>query len=212
MEIAEQHELFVIEDAAQAFNAKYRERYLGTWGHMGCYSFHGTKNLTCGEGGALLLNRKKLLERAEIICQKGTNRNCFLRGEADSYSWVDTGSSYAPSEILMALLFAQMKEMDAISREREKVFHFYDKLLKKYDDKGLLKRMKTPPGCSPNYHIYYILFPDENIRNHVMDALNARNIRASFHFIPLHSSPMGVKLGYKPEDLRVVYGTLKMVH
>ncbi len=204
MDLAENAGLYVVEDAAQAVNSKYKGKYLGSIGHMGCYSFHGTKNYTCGEGGVLIVNTDNptLLERADCIRQKGTDRSSFLRGEVGSYSWVDIGSSFSPADALMAMLYAQLEHMDEITRKRRLVHEYYMNLLKEYTDKQVVKIMEIPEGCESNYHIFYLLFKDETIRNTVMDKLFANGITALTHFVPLHSSPMGQSLGYKQGDLK----------
>lgn len=205
MDIAKKHKLFVIEDAAQGVNARYKDKYLGSIGHMGCYSFHGTKNFTSGEGGALIINieDEEILDRAECIRQKGTDRARFLRGEVDKYSWVDIGSSYSPSDILMAMLYGQLEEMDCITRERQKIHAFYTRLLQGYVDKGLFSMTKVPETCKSNYHIFYLLFNDVKARAYVMQKLREKNINTAAHFVPLHSSAMGRSLGCKAEDLPV---------
>ena len=205
MDLAERQRIYVIEDAAQAVNAKYREKYLGGIGHMGCYSFHGTKNFTSGEGGALIINSQdeQLIERAECIRQKGTDRSKFLRGEIDSYSWVDTGSSYSPSELLMALLYSQLQELDYITQQRRIIHEYYSNLLQPYVDKGLMSITQSPGDCEGNYHIFYMTFHDQQNKEYVMKKLQDCNISALTHFVPLHSSEMGRKLGYKAEDLPI---------
>lgn len=205
MKAAHQYGLPVIEDAAQAVNAKYQDKYLGTIGDLGCFSFHGTKNLVCGEGGALLIksNKPELLERAEIVWEKGTNRGQFLRGQVDKYTWTDIGSSYAPSDLLAAFLYAQLESMNAVNAAREKVYQYYYTSLQPYARQGLFRLPEIPAWASPNYHIFYLLFNSGSHRNQVMRELRSQGIEASFHFIPLHSSPMGQRLGYKPDDLPV---------
>ena len=203
MELAEQAGLYVVEDAAQAVNSKYKGKFLGGIGHMGCYSFHGTKNYTCGEGGALLMNTDDpiLLERADCIRQKGTDISRFIRNEIDSYSWVGSGSSYSPADALMAILFAQLEAIDEITQKRRLIHEHYMSKLKKYSGKQLLKVMDIPEDCVCNCHIFYLLFKDENIRNKVKNKLSAVGISAITHYVPLHSSPMGQSLGYKQGDL-----------
>lgn len=203
MEIAEKNNIFIIEDAAQSVNAKYKNKFLGTIGHFGCYSFHGTKNYTSGEGGALTLNTtdNDFLFKAEVLRQKGTNRNQFIRGEVDKYSWVDIGSSYVPSDILMAVLYAQLSEMERISIKRKIIHEYYFTSFTEYEHRGLIKMVSIPPECRPNYHLFYILLPDEKRRDKVLRILAERNISAATHFMPLHSSPMGLKLGYRKQDL-----------
>ena len=204
MDLAEKAGLYVVEDAAQAVNSKYKGKYLGSIGHMGCYSFHGTKNYTCGEGGALLINAddQSLLERADCIRQKGTGREKFLRGEVDNYSWVDIGSSYSPSDVLMAVLYAQLEYMDVITQKRRLVHEYYMSILKRYTEKQLLKVTKIPTGCESNYHIFYLLFKDESTRTIVKEKLFNKGITALTPFVPLHSSLMGQSLGYRQGDLK----------
>lgn len=200
MDMAEEHDLFVVEDAAQAVNARYKQRYLGTVGNMGCYSFHETKNYVCGEGGALMINSddKRLHDRAEILREKGTNRSQFYRGEVDKYTWVDIGSSYLPSDILAAFLLAQLEKMDEIQHLRMKIHNAYYKTLKPFQDTGLLRLPIIPDYAQHNAHLFYILFKDMETRDLVMRRLKAQGILAVFHYIPLHSSPMGRRLGYGP--------------
>ena len=203
-ELASRYGLYIIEDAAQGVNARYKKRYLGGIGDLGCYSFHGSKNYTSGEGGALVINRgsEYLGERAEIIRDKGTDRARFLRNEVDQYSWVDRGSSYSPSELLMAILYAQIEELDSIKKKREKVFKSYYKFFISYKNEHFLDSISFVPEYSePNYHIFYLKFYQKRIRDFVIEKLQERGISATFHYIPLHSSPMGKKLGYKKEDL-----------
>ena len=198
MEIAAERNLAVVEDAAQGVNARYKNRYLGTIGDFGCYSFHETKNYVCGEGGALLINSddKTVQERAEVIREKGTNRSKFHRGEIDKYSWVDVGSSYLPSDILAAFLYAQLEKLDEIQQSRLRVYNAYKVALKPFEDKGLLRLPIVPDYAQHNAHLFYILFNDHSTRDIVMDRLKARGILAVFHYIPLHSAPMGMRLGY----------------
>lgn len=203
--IARAHGLYLVEDAAQGINAKYRDRYLGTWGDLGCISFHSTKNIACGEGGALFINSKEpqILKRAEIIWNKGTNRTQFLRGEIERYSWVGTGSNYTPGELGMAVLWAQLKQADLITAKRKGIYEYYREGLASYKGKGLIGLPVIPEGVQSNYHIFYMIFSSERIRKRVQDELNKRGIQAVIHFVPLHSSAMGKKLGYVPEDLPV---------
>jgi dTDP-4-amino-4,6-dideoxygalactose transaminase len=203
MAIAERHRLKVVEDAAQGVNSFYNRRALGSIGHLGCYSFHETKNFICGEGGALCLNGPELVERAEIIRDKGTNRRQFFRGQVDKYTWVDVGSSYVPSEICSAFLYAQLEMMDVISRRRRAIYQRYRQLLKPLEGKGLLQLPHIPEDCESNFHLMYVLLPDGETRDALMQHLNGLGISAVIHYVPLHSSPMGRKFGYKPEDLPV---------
>jgi dTDP-4-amino-4,6-dideoxygalactose transaminase len=205
MEIAQEHDLKVVEDAAQGVNAKYKGRYLGTIGDFGCYSFHETKNYVCGEGGALLINSddKKIIERAEIIREKGTNRSKFHRGEVDKYTWVDIGSSYLPSDLLAAFLYAQLEKLDEIHAMRMKIWNSYYSALKPYEAEGKIRLPVVPEYAEHNAHLFYVLFHNEQTRNFVMDTLKASEIWAVFHYIPLHSSPFGLRLGNKKGDLPV---------
>lgn len=201
--LASKYNLKVVEDAAQGVNAKYKDKYLGTIGDIGCYSFHETKNYTCGEGGAILLNNddEKLLSRAEIIREKGTNRSQFFRGEVDKYSWVDVGSSYLLSDILAALLLAQLEKLEEINRKRKKIYDFYYENLKELEKIGLLRLPIIPEECTSNYHIFYILLDSEKRRNYLMDTLKENGILSVFHYVPLHTSQMGKNLGYQYDDL-----------
>jgi dTDP-4-amino-4,6-dideoxygalactose transaminase len=205
MEIAHEHDLKVIEDAAQGVNAKYKGKYLGTIGDFGCYSFHETKNYVCGEGGALLINSDdpKIIERAEIIREKGTNRSKFHRGEVDKYTWVDVGSSYLPSDLLAAFLYAQLEKLDEIQNMRMNVWNAYYSALKPFEENGTIRLPVIPDYAEHNAHLFYVLFHDERVRNRVMDQLKEKGILAVFHYVPLHSSPLGLKLGNRKEDLPV---------
>lgn len=200
--IARQYGLFVIEDAAQAVNGWYGDRALGSIGHLGAYSFHSTKNYVCGEGGALCINAPELVERAEIIRNKGTNRNQFLRGEVDKYTWVDTGSSYLQPEVACAFLHAQLEAMDSITQRRRVLYQRYEQLLRPLESEN---RLRLPGGAaaSGNYHIFYIVLADHETRDALLTYLNKRGIGAAFHYVPLHSSPMGRKYGYTAENLPV---------
>ncbi|WP_461205792.1 dTDP-4-amino-4,6-dideoxygalactose transaminase [Clostridium sp. DL1XJH146] len=214
MEIAKKHNLYVIEDAAQGVNSKYKNKFLGTWGHLACYSFHGTKNYISGEGGALVINteNKQLLERAEIIRQKGTNRNKFLRGEVDKYSWVDIGSSYTPSDILMAVLYGQLEELDGIKDKRRKIVSYYYENLYKYLEAGVIKGMTSMQEDEDlSYHLFYILLEDEKSRDKVIKRLKLCGIQAFTHFEPLHSSSMGESLGYSLGNLPITERVSKTI-
>lgn len=205
MQLSERYNLYVVEDAAQAMNAKYGDKYMGTIGHIGCYSFHETKNYQCGEGGAILINSsdKRIIERAEIVREKGTNRSKFFRGEVDKYTWVDVGSSYLPSEILAAFLYAQMEHLELIKNLRGKIYDRYLEALKKYEEWEYLRLPVIPPGQECNYHMFYIILPSGTIRDIVMNKLKEKNIGAVFHYVPLHTSPMGLKMGYRDGDMPV---------
>jgi dTDP-4-amino-4,6-dideoxygalactose transaminase len=205
LKIARKNKLRVIEDAAQGVDAKYKGKYLGTIGDMGALSFHGTKNVTCGEGGILFINRneKKLIEKAEIIREKGTNRSMFLRGEVDKYTWVSLGSSILPSDILAAFLYAQLEDIDRNTKKRKEIFDYYYKSLQPFEGMGLIKLQAIPEYTTHNGHIFYMLFQNTDIRNEAMDYLKSQGISAVFHYIPLHSSPFGKTLGFKSDDCPV---------
>jgi dTDP-4-amino-4,6-dideoxygalactose transaminase len=203
LEIARAHNLRVVEDAAQGVDAYYKGRALGSMGHLGTYSFHSTKNLACGEGGALCCNAPELIERAEIIRDKGTNRARFFRGQVDKYTWVDLGSSYIPNEIACAYLYAQLEKMDEIKERRQAIYEFYGERLQPLEAAGRLRLPRIPDGCEIHYDIPYILLNDGPTRDALMDYLKQRGISAVFHFIPLHSSPMGVQCGRCHGSLRV---------
>jgi dTDP-4-amino-4,6-dideoxygalactose transaminase len=203
MAIAQRHGLFVVEDAAQGVNAFYEDKALGSIGHMGTYSFHETKNYICGEGGALCINDPRFVERAEIIRDKGTNRKQFFRGLVDKYTWVDIGSSYVPSEISCAFLYAQLELLEEIAARRRASYQFYRRELKPLEVEELLQLPRIPEDCRSNYHMFYILLRDRRARDGLLDHLKSQNIHAVFHYVPLHSSPMGQKFGYTENDLPV---------
>lgn len=205
MDIAERHHLKVVEDAAQAIEGKYKGKYLGTIGDFGCLSFHDTKNITCGEGGALLINGTdpSIAETAEIIREKGTNRSKFFRGLVDKYTWVDVGSSYLPSDLLAAYLYAQLESIDTILDLRKSAYAYYVEKLTPLAKKGLFALPGITPGAEHNGHIFYILLPSGEKRDAVLADLRAQGIGASFHYIPLHSAPQGVKHGSDPDALPV---------
>jgi dTDP-4-amino-4,6-dideoxygalactose transaminase len=204
--IAADNEIYIIEDAAHAVNSFYKREPAGGMGDFGCFSFHGSKNFVSGEGGALIINSSQpdLIQKAEIIREKGTNRSRFLREEIDKYSWVGEGSSYLPSDILMALLFAQIQEMEFITAQRKRVFDYYNQNLKKFLVEDFLDLIPMIPAFKKsNYHIYYLKFKNQKLRDFVLKELKERGIEAAFHFQPLHASPMGKKLGYQKEDLQL---------
>ena len=203
MEIAKRHNLYVVEDAAQGVNAKYNNTYLGTIGDIGTYSFHETKNYICGEGGAIVINNETFVERAEIIREKGTNRSKFFRGEVDKYTWVDIGSSFLPSDILAAFLYAQLENMEAINRRRGQLFDYYYKALIPLVNDGKLRLPYVSSECESNSHLFYIILNDESTRNALMDHLKSNGILAVFHYLPLHLSEIGRSMGYKEGQLPV---------
>ncbi len=202
-EIARAHRLLVVEDAAQAVNSFYRGKALGSLGDVGCYSFHETKNFISGEGGALCVNRPDLVERAEILRDKGTNRQKFFRGQVDKYTWVDVGSAYVPSELVGAFLFGQLEMMQAISDRRRQIYEYYQQSLQPLADEGLVRLPTVPEGCTQNFHLFYLLTRDAKTRDGLLAHLNSRGIGAVFHYVPLHSSPMGRKLGCDARPLPV---------
>ena len=195
MEIAERHRLYVIEDAAQGVGSCYRGRRLGSIGHLGCYSFHETKNVISGEGGALLVNDPSLMERAEIIREKGTNRARFFRGQVDKYTWVDVGSSYLPGEMTAAYLYAQLEHGQEINGERLKWWNMYHRALAPLEEQGVLRRPCVPEHCTHNAHMYYVLLRSMEERTRLINKLAEHGIKAVFHYIPLHSSPAGMRFG-----------------
>ena len=203
MEIAKKHNLIVVEDAAQGVLAYYKDKPLGSIGDYGCYSFHETKNYVMGEGGAIIVKEDKQFEKAEILREKGTNRSQFIRGDVDKYTWHEIGSSYLPSDILAALLYGQLTRADEIMEKRMKVWNYYNKQLEELEKQGKLIRPYIPEYAKHNAHMYYIVLPTEQIRNNLMDKLKQNGVAATFHYIPLHTSPMGIKLGCKAGDLPV---------
>ena len=204
MEIARRHDLLVVEDAAQGVNATYNGRYLGTIGHLGVYSFHETKNFISGEGGALVVNDESFIERAEVIREKGTNRNKFFRGEVDKYSWVDIGSSFLPSEIVGAFLYAQLEEANTITQKRNEIFRYYSEQFAPLCKSGFCRMPACPSECWHNAHLFYLLIDTApGDRDRLIAHLKSKDINAVFHYIPLHTSPMGLGMGYKGGDLPV---------
>lgn len=195
MAIARRHNLLVIEDAAQGIMATYKGRPLGSIGHLGALSFHETKNIIAGEGGALLVNDPELAHRAEIIREKGTNRSQFFRGQVDKYTWVDVGSSYLPSELIAAFLWAQMEEAEEITRRRLALWGVYHQWLEEMEKAGKLRRPVIPKECTHNAHMYYILLPDLDRRTQLINSLKHQNIQSVFHYIPLHNAPAGLRHG-----------------
>ncbi|SOD40056.1 dTDP-4-amino-4,6-dideoxygalactose transaminase [Nitrosovibrio sp. Nv4] len=197
MSIAERHNLLVIEDAAQGIMSSYKGRPLGSIGHLAALSFHETKNIISGEGGALLINTPRFAEQAEIIREKGTNRSLFFRGQVDKYTWVDFGSSYLPSELIAAFLWAQMEEADAITKRRLDIWEAYHDSFEALEMGGEIRRPIIPLDCTHNAHMYYLLLSGLDKRTSFIDALRQRGIGTVFHYVPLDSSPMGVKCGRK---------------
>jgi dTDP-4-amino-4,6-dideoxygalactose transaminase len=193
----------IIEDAAQGVNAFYGNKALGSIGALGAYSFHDTKNYICGEGGALCVNDESLIERAENIRNKGTNRSQFIQGTVDKYTWVDVGSSYVPNELSCAFLFGQLELLDQIADRRKRVFDNYHAALKPLEDAGHLRLPVIPPNCTSNYHMFYVVLKSGQARTDLLNFLRVREIQSVFHYIPLHSSPMGRKVSPSSQDLPV---------
>jgi dTDP-4-amino-4,6-dideoxygalactose transaminase len=199
--IAKRHNLSVVEDAAQGVMASYKARALGALGDLGSFSFHETKNVTSGEGGSLLVNDPALVLRAEIIREKGTDRGRFFRGEVDKYTWQDVGSSFLPGEITAAFLLAQLEEAQRITNGRLAAWQRYHELLAPLEQQGRFRRPFVPPDCHHNAHMYYILLAPEIDRQQVLDELKRNKIHAVFHYVPLHSSPAGMRFGRSHGDL-----------
>jgi dTDP-4-amino-4,6-dideoxygalactose transaminase len=197
LEIANHHGIAVVEDNAHGLFGKYRGRWLGTFGCLATQSFHETKNITCGEGGALLINNEKFIERAEIIREKGTNRTRFFRGQVDKYSWVDKGSSYVMSDILAAFLYGQLEKWQEIQKKREKTWERYDKELSDWAEQNGVKRPVVPEHCDQPYHMYYLLMPSGEHRSKFIAQLKDRSVMAVFHYLPLNSSNFALQMAEK---------------
>ena len=192
-QIAKKHNLYLLEDAAQGFGSKYNGNPLGTIGDLGTYSFHETKNIISGEGGCLIINNEKFSQRAEIIREKGTNRSKFFRGEIDKYTWVDKGSSYLPSDIIAAFLYGQLENEKEITSKRIDIWNKYNNFFDVFEQRGYIKRPHIPKNCTHNAHMYYILFSNFEERSTFIEYLKQNDIYTVFHYIPLHSSPAGIK-------------------
>lgn len=195
MEIADRHNLKVIEDAAQGVMSTYKGKPLGTIGDFGCYSFHETKNYSMGEGGALVINDSRYNERAEILREKGTNRAKFFRGQIDKYTWVDYGSSYLPSDLNAAYLWAQLEMADEINDNRLETWNYYYDNLKEYEDKGIIELPHVPSECEHNAHMFYLKFKNLQERAKFIEYMKKNKVYCVFHYIPLHSAPAGEKFG-----------------
>ncbi len=193
MEIAERHGLFVLEDAAQGIAAHYKDRPLGSIGHLAAVSFHETKNFVSGEGGALLINDERFVDRAHILREKGTNRTKFLQGRVDKYTWVDVGSSYLPSELNAAFLLAQLEKVDEIQAKRHRVWAQYHREFADLERAGALLRPAVPQICASNAHIYYVIMPTVELRAELLRRTKAAGIGAVFHYVPLHNAPAGLR-------------------
>jgi dTDP-4-amino-4,6-dideoxygalactose transaminase len=195
LELTENRSIRVIEDVAEGFGARYRGKALGTIGDFGAFSFHETKDLICGEGGALVINDRAKYERAEIIREKGTNRRQFFRGQVDKYTWVDVGSSYVPSDLLAAFLAAQLEHVHEIQEQKRSLYELYLGALSPLADRGLIRFQTIPPGCQTNHHGFFLLVQSEQVRKALLAHLSSKGISAVFHFTPLHESVMGRGLG-----------------
>jgi dTDP-4-amino-4,6-dideoxygalactose transaminase len=203
LEIANRRQLPVIEDNAHGLFGKYKGKYLGTFGCMATQSFHETKNISCGEGGALLINDLQYIERAEIIREKGTNRSRFFRGMIDRYTWVDIGSSYLPSDILAAILYAQLENWQKVQAKRKDIWDYYDSHLNGWASKNGIQLPHIPSDCDQAYHMYYLVLPSLDARQSLMAHLKENGIVSVFHYQPLHLSDMGRRFGGKPGDCPV---------
>lgn len=203
MAIADKHNLIVIEDAAQGVMASYKGRPLGGIGHLGAMSFHESKNITSGEGGALFVNDPRLAERAEIIWEKGTNRNKFLLGLVDKYTWMDIGSSYLPSELTAAFLWSQLESAESITKRRVALWNRYHVAFEELEHRQVARRPSVPPHCEHNGHMYYLILPNLSARNSLIDALKKVGINAVFHYVPLHDSPGGRRFGRSYGELEL---------
>ncbi len=203
MELARRHNIPIVEDNAHGLFAKYKGQYLGTFGVMATQSFHETKNFHCGEGGALLINDPQYIERAEIIREKGTNRSRFFRGQVDKYTWVDIGSSYLPSDVLAAFLFAQLEARETIQSKRQSIWHGYHQGLLEWADHHDVQLPYIPPHCEQAYHVFYMVMPSLESRQKLIAHLKTQGILSVFHYLPLHLSDMGQGYGGKAGDCPV---------
>lgn len=202
MKIARKHDLKVVEDAAQGVDAYYKGKALGTIGDFGCYSFHETKNYTMGEGGALVFDEDRYLEKAEILREKGTDRSKFFRGQVDKYRWMDYGSSYLPSELNAAYLYAQLEQHKKISEKRMEIYDYYNENLKQLAIEGKIVQPTVPAECQHNAHMYYIKVRDITVRTRLLKYLRENGVCSVFHYVPLHSAPAGLKFGrFAGEDI-----------
>ena len=214
LNIASRYGLFVLEDAAQCIDSYFRSSHLGTLGQMGALSFHETKNIHSGQGGALLINEESLISRAEILLEHGTDRRQFMRGQTESYSWKDAGSSFSMSEVTATFLYAQLEGLSGVTLERREIWEKYHRALERYEDAGILIRPSIPDHCRHNGHCYPVLLPSFEIREKVRGALADRGIMAHFHYVPLHSSSMGKRIcqkaHYLPDTEEVAERLLRM--
>ena len=201
LRIANDHDLLVIEDAAQGIMSSYKGRALGAIGDMGAISFHATKNISCGEGGAFLTSNPKIAERAEMVREKGTNRSKFFRGEVDKYNWVATGSSYLPSELNAAYLSAQLDAAKDITKMRLNIWDKYHLAFESFEKSGIVRRPIVPSECTHNAHIYHLILPSLVLRTKFIEAMKGKGVACTFHYVPLHSSPHGIRSGRVGSDM-----------
>jgi dTDP-4-amino-4,6-dideoxygalactose transaminase len=203
VDIADRYGIAVIEDNAHGLFGKYKGRYLGTFGTFATQSFHETKNFICGEGGALLINDRRYTERAEILREKGTNRSRFFRGQVDKYTWVDVGSSFLPSDILAAFLYAQLESRNEIQSSRQRIWEYYQEHLTAWAEDNCIRLPIVPSHCEQSYHMFYLLLPSLEVRQALIDWLKADGILSVFHYLPLHLSDVGMRMGGKVGDCPV---------
>ena len=203
LKIADKYKLAVVEDNAHGLFGKYKGKFLGTFGDLATQSFHETKNFSCGEGGALLINKDELVERAEIIREKGTNRSRFFRGQVDKYTWVDIGSSYLPSEIIAAVLYSHLEKAEEIQSIRQHIWETYCQQLEPWAEENSVLLPHIPSYCDQSYHIFYLLLPNLETRQAFIQHMKDNGIMSVFHYVPLHTADMGLHFGYKAGDLPV---------
>jgi dTDP-4-amino-4,6-dideoxygalactose transaminase len=209
---AQEYNLFVVEDAAQGIGATYNGKPLGAIGDMGALSFHETKNISCGEGGALLIKNESFIERAEIIREKGTNRSKFFRGEIDKYTWCDIGSSYLPSELNAAFLAAQLEKISEITQNRLETWNFYKKSLQTLEEKGYIETAIIPQNCEQNAHMFWLKVRNTEERTKLLQHLKTNDVLAVFHYVPLHSSVVGLKFGrFSGEDVQTTKESERLI-
>ena len=203
-EIARKHNIVIIEDAAQGIMAEYMEKPLGSFGHLACYSFHETKNIISGEGGCLIINDSRYIDRARILLTKGTNRRSFLNGEVNKYSWVDIGSSFSPSELISAFLLAQLRKASEITERRLRIWHMYHSAFADLEKNGLIRRPEVPSQCKHNGHLYYLILNRKEERDKFIEFMRGKGINCVFHYVPLHLSAYGQMVGKNKRLLPVV--------
>lgn len=211
VKIAKKNNIKIVEDAAHAIGSRYKNKYLGSFGDLAAFSFHETKNFISGEGGALVINSPDLFDRSDIVWEKGTNRKKFEQGLVDKYTWVDKGSSFYPSELITSFLYGQLEKAEIITQKRLAIWNYYRNNLLELEQNGSLRLPVTPKDCEHNAHMFYILLNSNKERNDLMQKLRENNILAVFHYIPLHSSPIGIKMGYSCSDLPITEDISKRI-